>query len=187
MNLDTLIVPNPAKELSPIRLDLTAIHAAEGRTMEIAVVTTGKAPELMAVFNQACFQLARYYSELRFLRTLAEQKLAQRRAVVIIDIVPEKIKEKGLSQNEATRNALVDLDPEYQQCETTVAQLEAAVIYVEGKLRAMENNLNAVKKILGETNNVYHRANPNLSTSGFDAPQPTIETQSGLKIGKGKY
>lgn len=190
MSSNILSVPNPRKEVTPLLYDLTEVLVAEGRVHEISFVTPSKAPELMSVFTRACFTLARYASDLSLQRSLAERRIADRQAVMIIDVIPEKIKEKKLTSNDATRQAFLDLDPEYSEAVVAEAHVSAALMLVQGKLKAMESALNAVKKILGDTQSVYHRSNPNMSTGGFDkpaTPDTTVNAPHGLLIGKPRY
>jgi hypothetical protein len=197
LNEGYLTVTNPLKDLASIKYDIRDVLDAEARTAEIAVMTPQKSAELMAVFSRACFTLVRTYSDLLFQHRLAERRFKERRAILVIDIIPGAIKDKGLTQNETTRQALMDLDPEYAHLEIIEAQLDAARTYIQGKLRAMEGNLNAVKKILGDTSAVYNRGNPYYNTGGLDSgdiveqsPQdfrPQVTETSGIKIGKSRY
>jgi hypothetical protein len=192
--MDYLIIPNPKKELTPIRYDMRVINYAEGRVSEIAIVTATKAPELMATFSKACFELGRHFSDLHLQHRLAKKRLNDRKAVLILDSIPDKIQEKkaakkDVSNNEDTRQAIMDLDPEYSEAWVAEAQTEAALLLIERKVKDMEGALNAVKKILGETYGIFHRPNPNMNNvveERQSSPQETSEVR-GVKFGKVNY
>lgn len=195
-----LTIPSPRKGPA-IKYDMTKVAAAEARVHEIAIVTAVKAPELMSTFSQACFTLGRYAAELFLNHRLAEKRTEDRKAVLIVDVIPTQLEEKKLGSNETNRQALLNLDPEYSDATIAEAETEAALIYVERKLRDMEGALNAVKRAAEIMNQIQYRANPNLSTGGMDdALRESLEegerlrkeanqrqSQNGLRIGKATY
>jgi hypothetical protein len=115
---------------------------------------------------------------------------------MIVDVVPGIIAAKKLDKNETTRQALLDLDPEYSQLVQKENEYEALVMYVRRKLEDMESALSVVKKIYGETSAMNIRPNYNQFETQFEAqyvkPDPDTSsisstTPSGFKIGKPKY
>jgi len=204
MNPNVLTVPTPFKEAgeAPLHYDLTEINAAKARVPEIAIVNAARAPELMSVFARACFALASHFSDLHLKHRQAEKWVSNRRAVLIIDVIPEKSKAKGVGSNEATRQAFLDLDDEYNQACNAEAHLEAALVLIREDLRAMEQCLSSVKRILTETSGLQYRPNPHLSTGGMDSddrlplefqtdddrvPFSNTSPGPGFRVGKPRY
>jgi hypothetical protein len=203
MNPNTLTVPSPFREAgdAPLHYDLTEINAAKARVHEIAIVNSIKSPELMSVFARACFTLASHFSDLHLKHRQAEKWVANRRAVLILDVIPEQSKIKGVGNNEATRQAFLDIDDEYNKASNAEAHLDAALVLIREDLRNMEKCLSSVKAILAETSGLQYRTNPNLSTGGMDsddrreavlgvtsdAPVQQTQTFGGMKVGKPRY
>lgn len=181
-----LVVPNPLKDLAPLVYDLEVVSGAEERINEIAVVTPTKAPELLALFSQSCLQLARCLGDLYLQYSFAKRRVSERRAIMIIDVIPEKLKDKKLPQNEMNRQALLDLDEEYSRAILVENQLDAALELIKNRLRLMEGNISAVKKVIGDTSKTYIRYNPNLITGEIqDSEVPGHEESS--FFGKPRY
>lgn len=185
MTTNTFVTPDGKQ------YDMTVINQAEDRVHEIAVVTPTKAPELMALFSRACFTLSRHLASMYLGYQNAKKATANRKAVMIIDVIPTKIAEKKLSQNDATRQAFLDLDSEYSEALDKENQFEAAVMLVKRKIEDMEGALNAVKKVLADTDGVYRRPNYNMNDVTFGehghAPMDVTTTSTGFKIGKPRY
>ena len=196
--------------------DMTVPNEAEQRVHEIAFVTRPKAPELMATFSKACFALGRHLPDVLLGHLLAGQAVARRKAVLTIDVVPAKLAEKKLASNAETRQALLDIDPEYNAAVETELRFEAALMYFKLKIKDMDAALNAIKKAVSDTDQIYNRPNYNSMNTNMDgdasqaAPKPwpqdewdlnedrvsappspptnvTTTTQSGFKIGKARY
>jgi len=166
--------------------DMTLPNQAEARVQEIAYVTRPKAPELISVFARACFVLSRHLTSIYLGHQMAIKAAANRRAVLLIDVIPGILAEKKLTSNDANRNSLITLDPEYDRLSTAEVEFEAALLYVKRKIEDMESALNATKKVVGETDAVYNRPNYNWAETGDLQPKPTQEV-GGLKFGKPNY
>lgn len=179
--MDDLTFPNPGKSIAPIKLDMSEVNFAEGRVPEIAFVTPTKGPELMSVFSKACFVLGRHVANVYFHHRMAKKRLGDRAAILLIDVIPDKIKEKDLRDNEQVRQAFLDLDPEYSAAHVAEAQTEATLMLVERKLRDMEGALNAVKKAVDGQYGIFSRSNPTLQTGGI--PSLDLEDQPIYSLG----
>jgi len=154
--------------------DMTVPNEAEQRVHEIAFVTRPKAPELMACFSKACFVLGRHLPDVLLGHLLAGQAVARRKAILTIDVVPGKIAEKKLASNAETRQALLDIDPEYNAAVETEYRFEAALMYFKLKIKDMDSALNAVKKAVSDTDQIYNRPNYNSQNTNMDStPEPT--------------
>lgn len=181
-----LSIPNPKKD-GELRLKfaMSNISAAETRVPEIAFVTPQKGPELMALFSLALRDLSGHIAQLHYHSAVAAKQKRQRRAVVVTEVIPSKLAEKKLSNNDTNREAVVELDPEYSAISDVEIEIEAAFVFVREKLRSMESNLNAVKKSLDAISNfMSFNQNTNLiqkvaTTDG--------ESSSSLQIGKTRY
>jgi hypothetical protein len=189
---DTLTVPNPLKGLSPLRYDMRLAYAAESRLEEIATVTPARGQELMALFNRACFSLSRTYSDLQLQFGLVKDRLNKRKAVMLVDEIPPKIKSKGLQDNVMTRQAFLDLDEEYNAASLVLNTIEAYILFIEKQLKATEGALSSLKKIYDATNGTYHRPNPNLPQTLNSIPPLVEEEVSAVenpatKFSKSKY
>jgi hypothetical protein len=180
-----IIVPNPLQNLQPNSFDIGDAIAAENRVHEIAFVSMSTAPELMSVFVKACFSLATVYAKLQKEHRFAEKKLAERKAEVMLDIVPIKLAEKKASANEQNREAVVESDHEYNRMAYAEIEIEAALMLVREKLRSMEGALGAVKKIVSDTVMTNWRPNPNLVVPPDRAATAESLTGSTTLVGPG--
>lgn len=170
MQLDSenLMVPRGLPNLAPLSFEVGEIRRAEERIQEIAFMTPSKAPELMAVFNKAYLDVCRISSAVEYEYELASKHLRETRAVLLIDKVPQRLKEKGLSTtkspngSEDYRQALLDLDPDYSKAQETLINIKCYLSLLEGKKKSIEMAYTATKKILGES--FQNRSNPHLTT-----------------------
>jgi hypothetical protein len=183
-----ITIPNVRDPLHPLTYDLTSVLAAENRTHEIATVTPSKAPELMATFVKACFDLAKMFAELQYQNRLAERAVDVRGAVVTLEIAPKVIAEKKLGNNAEIREAIINVDPLFNQAVSDGMEIEALLALVRGKLQAMEEALNAVKKVMSEATPSFIRNNPDLVTTQNSIPT-LRETQvvGNMTVGKARY
>jgi hypothetical protein len=167
-----LTVPAGKVSKPSLDIDLAAILIAEQRQDEIAMVTPMKAPELLALFNGSWRNVDRIVNQLTAERIIAERGLEQRRAVLLLDEIPNILQGKGVDSTKDTRDAAIVADKNYQDLQDRVDQLTAAVAYMKGKLKSFENAFTSVKKIMGEdTYNMNGRiGNKNLS-GGVSEPR----------------
>lgn len=152
MNLtkELLTIPNPDPQGQSIVLkyDMLRVHEAEARVAEISFLSTSKAPELLTKLNLALQDLGNHLADLGYRESVAKRKMRERRAVVVIEIIPGKLAEKKLANNDTNREAVVDLDPEYSISSDVLSQIEAAFVLVREKLRSIESAINSAKKVL---------------------------------------
>jgi len=148
--IEVAIVPTP--ETSIMTLEMRKVLLAENRADEIAIVTPQKAPELMALFNRGYLDASNLFAKAKLEQARAEDSVNQIRANVLIDKVPALLKEKGLHSSADVRQALVESDLEYQEARERLAQLDAMVEYLKGKMKFLENAFTSVKKIMDTGN-----------------------------------
>lgn len=188
-----LVCPSGTPGASPIVINLAEIYRSEARQDEVAVVTPTKAPELLAEFNRSWSKLDRHMVHVAEEHLKAQRALEQRQAYLTIEVVPGKLKEKGLSSNDANRTAFITLDDDVKKLQDTVDQLEAVVAYLRGKMTSFNNAYSSVKKIFGEStySGLSRTRNYNLSGDAGDSspadppPKTPITTKTGW--GKTKY
>lgn len=151
-----MLVPRALPGLTPLAIDLTEVIRAESRIHEIATLSAGKAPELLAAFNLAYIEASRAIALLEQELSQAKRRCDQVRAMVILDRVPRVLAERGLASSkspmgsEDLRRAVLDMDPDYQQAAQLVADIDGSVEVVRSKLRGIEMAYNSVKKLLSD-------------------------------------
>lgn len=168
-----LRVPNGTP--NPTILDMRAIAEAEGRIREIAGVNAHKAPELLSMFNRVYLDINDYLRQVELNRHAATKKSEQRKAVVVLDLVPEILVKKGLTRpgnpggSEDLRASVLAQDELYQQALDDQTLTEACHELLKGKQKAIEMAYSSVKKILGDTKDWRDLAA--LKTSAGAEPQ----------------
>lgn len=168
MNL--IRVPRALDGLEPLILDMTDIRQADGRRQEVAMVNALRAPELLTLFNNAWLITAKYLNYLEYELDVAVRRLAEVKAVIILDKVPGILAQKGLASSrsplgsEDVRQAILDIDPDYKKVQEYISSVRCYVGLLEAYQTSFMNAYNSVKKILG-TDTSSWRPNPNL-------PQP---------------
>lgn len=138
------------------------IFYVESRTHEIAFITPIKAPEMIASIIEARYAVIQHYSDIMFQLTIAQRRMKQRAGIITIDQAPAIIKEKGLSSNAETRNALIEVDDDYNDAAIVYGALEAGVVMFKEKLRALTDAQAAVREILHDTSSTLKFNNPEL-------------------------
>lgn len=180
-----VICPQGTPGAVPLVIDLAKILKAEARQEEVATTNATKAPELLKTLNRSWLDLSETLARLFMEKGKAAKAVDKRRSILVLEVVPGKLKEKGLTSNDANREAVIQLDEEHERLEDTLLQITAVVKYLEGKLHSFENAFSSVKKILGNDQSwMRDRPNPNLSgdshapTSGnmISRQQPTQVT-----------
>lgn len=143
----------------PIQVDLKSIVEAERRIEDIATVTTMKAPELLYTFNKAWKDLHEVVTRVKTEKTIAEIEMARVKGELILDHVPQVLKDKGLwrasspAGSEDLRQAVLDTTPAYLEIQEKVNQINGAYEFLKGKLDSFRMAYESVKKILGEASN----------------------------------
>lgn len=179
---ETLVVPD-VEGTNGTTYDMKMIYEAEARISEISLINTIKAPELVQTFSKACFTLGEYLAKCQLALALCERKLNKRKAVLVLDVVPHTIKSKGLSQNETTRSAIIDLDEQYNDILEKKETLEAAYVLLKEKLRAFEGAMSSIRRLLDDSSGVKRRANPNL-TSDYSGSTADLDEDVAQFFGK---
>lgn len=180
MDLTTLTIPSGTPGLSSKTLDLSRIYNAESRNQEIAFVTSQKAPELMALFNGAYFDLIKSIAMVELELNTAKTHVNRVRARILLDEVKDVLKAKGLTRetnplgSEDIRRAVLEVNEEYISALDKTNFLATISEFLRGKLKGMDNAYTAVKKIMADSSNSFHQpeslsASDNYSSVGVDA------------------
>lgn len=152
-NSSALLVPSPNGTYT--KVDLSQVYAAEGRIHEVATVNPHRAPELLATFNLAYAKLGEIEVGLIQAYNAADNAARRVRSIVLLDRVPQVLKDKGLSSarspggSEDQRNAILDMDEEYTAARERVEMIEAMRTLVANKKKSLEWAYTSVKKVLG--------------------------------------
>ncbi len=148
-----LKIPRGTPNLDPLEFELTDLIKAEQRKSEISYVNKETGPELLMTFNESYCSAKRMMNQVNVEYLQAKKYADQRRAVVILDVVPEVLKAKGLASarspggSEDLRKAVLDLDTEHTALCDKVQALEAAYEFLNIKAKGFEMAYHAVKKI----------------------------------------
>lgn len=165
----SLVVPS-GEGRKPLLFSLAKIYEAESRIPEVATVNAGKAPELLAAFNIAYLTIKDMIVRLHLCLDDAQKALNIRKSIVILDIAPNVLKNKGLTRpsspsgSEDQREAVLYSDQEFLKCQDRVSCIKAMIELMESKKTGVEWAYTSVKKILGgETNWADINKNRSLS------------------------
>lgn len=163
---DAIIVPRGTQSGSAFRIDLKPILVAEARAVEVSAVTKHKAGELLRCFNEA-WRIVKQHIAVQFKnRADAEKKLNETHALILLDKVPGILKEKGISSSADTREAVISLQPEYQEALENYNYINAVVAYLETKAMFFERSFQSVKKLT--ENNAFDFTRDHSLSGGFD-------------------
>lgn len=169
--------PRGSGEGSPIVIDLKAILVAETRVIEVQAVTPAKAGELLATFNVSWRDLHQHIVYLEKEKNDAERAMNRIKSDIFLNKVPVMLKERGLANNEHHRDAVLNLDPDWEKALDRYDQLHAVSELLKGKLKSFEMAYNSVKKLLGENaynflNRNDHRTSGDTGTTGVGEISP---------------
>lgn len=159
-----LVVPPGVAGGTPIVISLEEILRAEQRQDEVATVNSTRAPELLAEFTKQWLNLSRLVAQVTAERNRAEKELNKRKSIILVDLMPERLAQKGLSSSADNREAIITLDDEYIKLGDTFDQISAILELLKGKLRSFDMAFTSVKRII--TSDTYMQFNKNNSLSG---------------------
>lgn len=182
-DMNIIRVPRAREGLEPLVLEMTDIRQAEGRLGEVAITNANRAPELLALFNGAYLITSRYINFLEYELDVAERRLAETRAIFLIDKLPTLLAEKGLATarsplgSEDIRQAFLDREPEFQPIHELISTYQAYIGLLETQQTGFENAYNSVKKLLGNDGH-GQRPNPYLPQPLYDQEVTSIPRDS---------
>jgi hypothetical protein len=163
----------------PLSLNMHSIYLTEQRLQETRAVTPASAPELRAAFNEACNTVTKYIAWIKYEILTAKKNLDLSRAEILLDKVPEVLKEKGIKDNADIREAIVNRDQDYQEKLDVLNTLEATKSLLESKSKTFERAYWDCRDIANDKGRIA--ASPNFSVNG-----DVVAYQEGNFIGKSK-
>lgn len=179
---DKCIVVPPATNIDkPIVIELEKILLAEIRQEEVATVTKETAPELLYFYNKEWLKLHMLATQLTAAKVKAEKELQKRRSVLLLDLIPQILSDKGVNSTADTREAAILLDSEYIQLSDVVDNITAATELVKGKLKGFENSFTAVKRLISDTSTLNQRS-PNMSGDTYGPSKTKSNTRPGFGV-----
>lgn len=192
----TIFVERLEQNQGNVEFDLTIPYMAESRIREIAFVTIEKAPELLSLFVEAYAKLADHYATLEEMVERGKNAADRRRAVIILDEVPEYVKAKGIGNarspmgSEDIREAIVQQDASYAILLDKIASYKATRELVYMKLKAIDMAYTAIKKIIDNQSNrilpIGGGTIPDGATAGHEVEESAGQTK--IKgFGKPRY
>lgn len=194
-------VPIPGTNGQTYSIDLQPYFLLENGLNSMATLSMGKAHMLLSDLFRASFSLAQHLDRVERYHNRAKQETEKRRAVIVIDVMQQQLKDKGLSPNDLTRKAVIDIDDEYQQLVAQQADIHSTLKFLKNKFDRFEDAIATVRSITYNLGATQARMNPNLGMSmgaNETAPigvspqetQPTTQptkTAYGVSYGKAKY
>jgi hypothetical protein len=148
---DQLLLPRGTiTEMTPLVVDMKYIHMMEQRLEDIKIATPDNAGELMGSFNMAANTAMKALASIQYELLMAKQGFDRRKAIVILEVLPEKmqeLKENGIKPNEDIREALVTLDKEAFTYRDRIDCLTAAMSLIESKIKSFVRAYNVAKTI----------------------------------------
>lgn len=163
-----LVCPRGKQGEQALIIDLGAIVKAEVRQDEVQIVTPQKAPELLSEFNRAWRKLNELVVTLTNESNHAKKAVSQRKAVLLLEVVPKRLKDADLTSTADNRQAVIDLDLEYQTLSERSEYIECVIEYLRGKMKSFETALNSVKKIMSD--DAFNYTIPNTKGDSGSAP-----------------
>ena len=181
---ETIMTIPACGSLKTARLDLTMVYAAERRIPEIQLVKRETAGGLLAELMQGYGQANQAFALVIKLLTDTENAVKRRRAMLLLDVVPDKLREKGLATtknptgSEDLRNAIIEQDEEYAELQDRKGLLDATRLLIDGKRKNLDMAYTAIKKIISPDSGMSWRPD----TSHGEIPDGT---QAGDTLGFG--
>lgn len=126
--------------IPPVRLEMSSLKTAERRLIEAKTVTPSTYNELEYVFNEAYREIKKNLSTVGYQVLKTQNELEKSKASALLDKYPEFLKDKGAKfDNASTRDAFLARDEEYMAAKERLDTLKALEIFLEGKVKVMEN------------------------------------------------
>lgn len=137
-----------------ITVELKKTKYAESRLLDIQTTNGNNLQELITVFLCACHELNRAISIINNHLALNKHQQDIIRSTVLIQKMPFLIDQCKQRSSEDVRNALIELDPEYQNNKKTTIMLETCFNNLKDKRKVIEMAYFSCQKI-AEFKNIY--------------------------------
>lgn len=147
-NGDSSALVIPAFGKSPaLSLTMSATREAENRLIEAKTVNPVTYVDLEHTFNESYRELKKHMSTVGYQIAMAEKALEDAKAKVLLETLPEYMKDKAKSWDSADlRKALMMRDADYVAALDRIAQLKAIQTFVDGRIKVMENVCRYMRK-----------------------------------------
>lgn len=163
------------------------VYRAEARIRDLAFVNRDTAGELLAEFNEAYSILSRQYGKVHYLTSSLDRLRRKRKAVLTLDVIPEKLKEKGLATSrspigsEDVREAFYASDEEYDRLSDGLGQAEAVKEMLGLKLRSFYNAIDSIKTVV-RSDRTLPTMNHQEAQHSLSAPMAPLETTVNIPV-----
>lgn len=181
-----IICPRADSSIEAIVIDLRAILVAESRMIEVQSVTPAKSAELCMAFTISWRDLHQNICFLEAEKLKAQRVVDCRKAILLLEVIPEMLKNKKASSNDDNRKAVIALDEEHTRAQETVDQITAIIELLKGKMKAFEMSYTTVKKMMGasDTFNYLNRNDHRTTTSPHGEEDAPAQPRSPFGIPK---
>lgn len=150
---DDVLTVGGAGQIPSWSFDMSSVNLAESRLSEVAYVNQRTAPELAAVFNMGANECGKALAKATLAYTRTMRAVDRRAAVVSVDLAKDILAEKGLTTtktpagSDTLRQAIVEMDREYQELVDRADQLEAIQKLLQVKFKTLERAFWQVRKV----------------------------------------
>jgi len=137
----------PAHEARPeLPLDFRKIREGENRLVEAKVVNMSTYSELEFTFNEGYREAKKNLSVVGYEISQAKRSVRKVKGEFILDEYPGFLKERGLKDNSANREAYLERQDSYVAAMDRVSMLEALEFSLESNVKVFENVCRYMKK-----------------------------------------
>lgn len=142
-----LQIPRGRRNLSPIRLDLTAVANAESRISEIVRATPITLPDLITCYTIGLSSLAKIIAIVEMESRDAKRELEIAEATFNLDFAEGVLAKKGVKSTVDARNHACKLDPAVRELQEKSDILQTTLTYLYNKKGAIELAYHGCKKV----------------------------------------
>lgn len=170
------------------QIEIVDLYRLEARQNEIASVNKVTAPELMQAFINGYGIASRALIQLQYELAVANKHIEERKAILILDVVPQVLKEKGLVRpsnpagSEDLRKSVMIQDKEYRELKDRVDMIETAVEFLKVKAKGFEMAYQSVKKVYDNLSSINA-----LTVNRPSSASTYMDTSEQAAIGKPRY
>lgn len=158
-----------------IDLPMEQVARAEARMEEVQFVTGAKAPELLTALNRGWLYVSKLALVVNQHKLKAETATATRRAIVLLDVMPALLKERGIRSSTEVRDAILIQDIEYATCMERENEIRAVLELLKLKAKGLENAFSSVKKIIGDRSMLTGVGNLSVNPGEIGNPRESDE------------
>ena len=135
-----------------VELLITNIKIAENRIIEAKVVNSATYNELEHVFNEGYREAKQHITVVGYEITQAKRVLRKVKQEALLDEYKDCLKEKGLKDSAAIRDAFLETKEDYSNALDRLDMLNAIESLFEGKIKVFENVCRYMRKSVDISN-----------------------------------